>query len=130
MQNGKVLLTLFCCIIASISALTEGTKKKSINTTHVLDQYISVCGHDYLCSTDSIPTELRSKRQYKPFITCPACSCEASCIQKRTCCPDFYLSLPTMHCESVDFPKFPLANSSYLLVSDCPRDTGYSAGRM
>ena len=123
MQNGKVLLSLFCCIIASISALTERTKRKSINTTHVLDQYISVCGHDYLCSTDSIPTELRSKRQYKPFITCPACSCEASCIQKRTCCPDFYLSFPTMQCGSVDLPEFPLVNSSYLRVSDCPIGT-------
>ena len=94
-----------------------------MNISHVLEQYIAVCGHEYLCNTESIPSELIRNRQYKSLIKCPKCSCEKTCVQDKNCCPDLYLSFPTMHCKSVDLQGFPLVNTAYLLVYDCPIGT-------
>ena len=123
MHRTEILVILNSLLISTISVIAQGHREERINISHALEQYIAVCGHEFLCHKESIPSELKSNRQYNTFIKCPKCSCDSTCLHYRKCCPDLYLSFPTMHCESVDLPGFPLANTSYLLVDDCPIKT-------
>ncbi|KAK3087299.1 hypothetical protein FSP39_004377 [Pinctada imbricata] len=95
-----------------------------VNHTFVLEQYIAVCGHDFLCDVSVVPPHLKSNNSYESHIKCPPCSCNISCLVNWNCCPDLYLTLPPMTCETVDLEGFERNETeNFRIVSSCPNDT-------
>ena len=121
----RLLVRLWIIILHISSAedkLSESQESwKHMNKTHLLEQYISICGHDFLCSTESISPELISKMSYKSISKCPACSCGSRCLRDGNCCVDLYLSFPTLVCAKINLQEFrQIYDEKYLLSDDCP----------
>ncbi|KAK3087736.1 hypothetical protein FSP39_009980 [Pinctada imbricata] len=97
---------------------------KTSNKDLLLEQYISVCGHEYLCDSDLIPYHLKSNESYSSLIDCPKCLCHPNCFQTGTCCPDVFFSYPELSCDTVDILSSPGdTTKTFLLVNTCPEDT-------
>ena len=92
-----------------------------LDINDILEQYVAVCGHDYLCDKSIIPSHLRSNNSYKAVIPCPPCSCDGTCLHHNNCCPDIYMSFPAMSCAVIDvegFQKF--SPQKFLIIDKCP----------
>ena len=114
------LLPLLLVLLAKESHCEQ----QNMNMSQVMEQYISVCGHDRLCNKDEIPYRLRSNQSYQSLILCPDCSCGPQCLQNGNCCPDLFFSFPTLNCAFVNIPGYgPASPKEYLLVNDCPIGT-------
>ena len=115
------VLNFIAYFILSITCGYSSWYNKNLDINDILEQYVAVCGHDYLCDKSIIPSHLRSNISYKDVIPCPPCSCDGTCLSQNNCCPDIFMSFPAMSCARIDVEGFQKRSSDkYLIIEECP----------
>ncbi|VDI72778.1 Hypothetical predicted protein [Mytilus galloprovincialis] len=142
-KTSKVLYVMVGCLVILITSRTS----YAFNLTHILDEYISVCGSQ-ICNIKKQGTNYLNHLQTTYNTHCPKCSCQVGCIQSGNCCPDLFFSLKptcvkTSIVESPDWyftPLYEYGTYSFdinnhmdtklnavncppvLMISSCPQD--------
>ncbi|XP_069131753.1 uncharacterized protein [Argopecten irradians] len=114
----------FQCLLSIwiLLLVPSSTTDHRINTTAILTEYALVCGLDYMCNANSLPS-LPRPTGYDHIIKCPSCSCNPDdCFEHHTCCPDLVFRYPEMSCVDVSLSN-DSRGPSVLMAASCPLGT-------
>ena len=119
---------IFICYILFVNTLETNTLSVDIepvaNFTHILYQYILMCGFDYICDPYSgvlgdLNLPLKPTGGTKDNV-CPRCFCGEHCMTYDNCCPDLILKHHEMSCMNFSLFNERKTFGNGLVVSACP----------
>ncbi|XP_061195227.1 uncharacterized protein LOC133203465 [Saccostrea echinata] len=110
--------------------ISEEKPFSSFNFSHLIIQYVSLCGVSALCDVSSLSFLNLSeiKIPQGTIQVCPRCSCEENCLTnaENPCCPDLYFKTGVQFCRSIEVTNNRVNKYFYMLIESCPLETDQS----